>query len=155
MNGALLVESERRDAGLAPLLAATTRQVITREAGELVTPRSLALTVTLDLLLPAAGTLYLGPSDLGGLSIGGAPFGVNLALRLVLDAVAAQMFWLSTIDQHRDLFLGYAIGTLVLNRVLALVLDVKSVNFRNGLAARSARLPTADAVRRERLTLSP
>lgn len=154
VDGALLVESEPRDASLAPLLAATSRQVITREAGALVTPRSLPLTIALDVLLPAAGTLYLGPSDLGGLSIGGGSFGLNLALRLLVDAVAAEMFWLSTIDPNRGLFIGYAVGALALNRLLAIILDVKSVSFRNGLAARAVAMPTADAVWRERMALA-
>lgn len=149
LNGALLVESAPRDTGLDSLLAATSRQVLTGEVGAPITPRSLPLTIALDVLMPAAGTLYLGPADPGGLAFGGASFGVNLALRLVLDAVGAEMFWLSTIDANRALFVGSAIGALVLNRVLALILDVKSVRFRNGLAARGVALPTADALWRE------
>lgn len=51
------------------------------------------------------------------------------------------------------MFVGYAIGALVLNRLLAVILDVKSVNFRNGIASRGITLPTADAVWRERTAI--
>jgi hypothetical protein len=155
-SGALVIEARPPDIHLAPLLAATSRQVLTNASGAPVTRRSLAGTVALDLLLPGAGTLYLGPEDLGQVGLRGTSFGVTLAARLMADAVAGVNLWLSSLPAmapDRGLLLGISITTLLLNRVLAMVQDVLSVQFRNGLAERGVSLPTAEAVWRERTAI--
>lgn len=155
-NGALVIEARPPDLHLAPLLAATSRQIITHAPGAPVARRSLAGTVALDLLLPGAGTLYLGPEDLGQVGLRGASFGWTLAGRLLLDALAGVNLWLSSLPAmapDRGLLLGISITTLLLNRVVAVVQDVLSVQFRNGLAERGVSLPTAEAVWRERTAI--
>jgi hypothetical protein len=134
----------------APLFAATTRQELFHTEGERLTPRSTAATLVLDALLPAAGLLFLGVNDVTVPALSGESFGLELAMRVLLDLLAAEMFWLSSLDLTPALFIGYGIGLLAFNRVIAMVMDVRSLSLRNSLAARGSPVPTAEAVWRER-----
>lgn len=149
-EGKLELSGARAALSVAPLFAATTRQELFHTGGERLTPRSTAATLVLDALVPAAGLLFLGPGDVTVPALSGESFGLELVMRLMFDLLAAEMFWLSTIDRTPALFVGYGIGLLVLNRALAMVMDVRSLELRNSLAARGSPVPTAEAVWRER-----
>ena len=118
---------------VGPLLSQATLQVMGLEAkGPPVPTRSVAVTAALDLLLPTAGALYALPGNPFGYS----HWGIHVAVRTGLDAVAA-LFLANAIDYRRSgvgtgtFELGLAIGYLVVNRMLALLMDTQLVQMGN------------------------
>lgn len=153
-EGKLTLSGERQSMAVAPLFAALTRQELLHTEGEVLTARSTALTLALDALLPTAGLLYLGANDVTVPALSGNAFGLELAVRIVFDLLAAEMFVLSSLIPASvaspALFVGYGIGLLVINRVVAMVTDFRSLALRNSLAVRRSPMPSAEAVWRER-----
>lgn len=153
-EGKLTLAGDRASMAAAPLFAALTRQELLHTEGEVLAPRSTALTLALDALLPAAGLLYLGGNDVTVPALSGNPFALELIGRIVFDLLGAEMFALASLIpasvSSPALFIGYGIAALVLNRVLAMVTDFRSLSLRNSLAARRSPMPTAEAVWRER-----
>lgn len=147
--GLLTLSAPRTSLGDATLLASTTKLELEGRKGTVLTPRLLPLSVALNVLLPIAGTLYLGPNDPLA-TAQGASFGIKLAYVALMDLLAVEMVWLSQTATNsplgRGLFIGGAIFTAVFNRVMALLIDTKLINSRNDFAQRNVPLPTADDI---------
>ena len=153
-DGRLVVEGDRPSSQLmAPLGPASTvlATVTVRELGleqssaPRVTSRSRLAAVALDLLFPAAGALYAGLGD-PYLTSGAASWASNpwaqFGLRLALDAgsAAGLAVMAATRRDNWGLWLVYG-EMLVVNRVLALVFDMRSIGFRNGYAEGGLAMP--------------
>ncbi|MHB8875727.1 MAG: hypothetical protein ACYC8T_18735 [Myxococcaceae bacterium] len=119
-----------------PLLAQATLQVMgVPKEGPPLSRRSPGLTVGLDLLFPAAGAAYALP---------GSPYsfwhwGGHVGLRAGMDALAA-VFIAQGMEFRRAGYgdgthqLGLAIGYLVFNRLMALLVDLPTVSAGNTAA---------------------
>jgi hypothetical protein len=147
--GVLQITAPRSSMGEGNLFAATTRLELDARKGTVLTPRLLPLAVAFDVLLPLAGTLYLGPNDPVATAFG-TPFGLELLLRGVMDLLAVEFVWLSQSaagsDLSRGVFIGGAIFMAVFNRVLSVITDGKLISARNDFAQRAVPLPSSDEV---------
>ncbi len=130
---------------VGPLLAQATLQKLGATAeGPPLERRSLALTVGLDLLLPAAGAGYALKGSPYANTNWATHWGSWVSVHGVLDALAAVNLGLG-VDMYqrgeRDLGRGYiwgAVAALVLNRLIALAVQVPVVQMGN--AASDSRL---------------
>lgn len=152
-HGLLSLEGEARALAAAPLFAATARQVLLGSSGTVPEPRSVGGTVVLDLLFPAAGTLFLGRDDPAMANFG---FGLQVVTRLLMDALVVELVVLAAVVATPALAVMMLIeGGLIflINRVTALMADLPALRLRNDAAARGVGLPTADEVSRARWEL--
>ena len=134
-----------------PYLAAATREAIEGSGAPQLTPRSAPLALTLDLILPAIGSLYARDFD-HEMFPEESPR-MTLATRLLLDGVGVELLVLSALRHDgptpATVFLLEGITALVLNRVFAMVMDLQSIGVRNTAVELGVRVPTIDAVERE------
>ena len=141
----------------ASILADATRQLLEAKAapGPTVSPRSAAVAVALDVLLPAAGAVY---------ALGGDPYFDSAAVsasrhfwwlfaaRLGMDLLAVEMAGLAVMEapyggSSPTVFLVEAAFLVVINRLAAIVEDLNEVPFRNAYA-RSGLSPPGEGFRR-------
>ncbi len=151
-DGRLIIEGDRpvdawRPSPLGPasrvLATETARELAAevRESSPAVAPRSKLAAAALDVLFPAAGALYAGLGDpyltSGATSWASHPW-AQFGLRLALDASAG--LFASTLVLRRGgpepTWWEWALlaEMLVVNRVIALVFDLRAIGFRNAYA---------------------
>lgn len=134
-------------------LAAGTTQVLSGEPAihSRLQPRSLPLTIALDLVFPFAGGLYVDAGD---------PYGRWWMMRLTmlgLDVAAAALLTVSALgvpSENPWMLPAMAITELVLARVMAIFFDVGAVQRRNAAASSGfdfAALPQPASVSVNRL----
>lgn len=124
----------------AIFFAATTRGVLSTPAdGVTLSARSAVLSVFLNVLLPAAGTLYA--DDFRTQLTPGVSAGMMLLSRLAFDALGVEMVLLSFTNPA---FLAGAIGCFVVNRILAVIGDLRVVGVRNSLARSGVSAPPTE-----------
>jgi hypothetical protein len=130
--------------GIAPrLLVQAAEQVLeparTRPDARVAEPRSLALALALDLVLPAAGALYARPGDpytAGDTAMWWAPF----MSRLILDGSVGFMLFAGLPGGNPLLMVANAVVMLALLRAYAIWSDVVRILDRNALAASGLKL---------------
>lgn len=137
----------------AEILARSTDAQLHHLDGPKVAPRSRALTVGLDLLLPAAGAFYAlrgSPYRDSAATASGRGFWWEVVVRAELDAVAfgigAELLYLDS-AAHRP-FTPYAllgsIAVAVLVRVMSVIVDWSEVGYRNAYAASGLPAPSEE-----------
>jgi hypothetical protein len=133
----------------AEVLARATDVQLHDRSGPPVAPRSRAVTVALDLLLPAAGGWYAGRGD-PYLDSAAVPsvrsFWWDFMLRCEFDLMAAAFAGVAVYNHHQgwvttpfDWLLPIAFA--VANRALSIVRDWPEVGFRNAYAASGLPAP--------------